>query len=60
MKKYLLAFIMLLVMGAVNAQAVKKPVAKEKPPTQSEMDKMLEDEMKGMSEEEKAEMRKMM
>ncbi|MGZ8552469.1 MAG: hypothetical protein ACXWV8_03635, partial [Chitinophagaceae bacterium] len=60
MKKYLLAFIMLLVMGAVNAQAVKKPVAKEKPPTQSEMDKMLEDEMKGMSEEEKAEMREMM
>lgn len=60
MKKYLLASILLLAMGAAFAQPGKKPVAKEKPLTQSEMDKMMEDAMKGMSEEEKAEMRKMM
>ncbi len=53
-------FIFLLLMSSVLAfgQPVKKPA--EKPPTQSEMDKMMEDAMKGMSEEEKAEMRKMM
>ena len=58
MKKYLLALTMLLVMGAVFAQPGKKPVQKK--PTQSEMDKQMEEAMKGMSEEEKAEMRKMM
>ena len=58
MKKYLIALIMLLVMGAIFAQPGKKPVQKK--PTQSEMDKQMEEAMKGMSEEEKAEMRKMM
>ena len=60
MKKYLLVFILLLAVGAAFAQPDKKPAAKQKAPTQKEMDKMLEDEMKGMSEEEKAAMRKMM
>lgn len=47
---------------AVNvfAQPAKKPPQNTKPPTQSEMDKMMEDAMKGMSEDEKKEMRKMM
>ena len=40
------------------AQPGKKPV--EKPPTPSEMDKAMEEAMKGMSPEEKAEMQKMM
>ena len=60
MKKYLLASILLLAMAMTFAQPGKKPAAKQKAPTQKEMDKMLEDEMKGMSEEEKTEMRKMM
>ncbi|MGZ8549534.1 MAG: hypothetical protein ACXWV2_02685 [Chitinophagaceae bacterium] len=54
----ILAFI--LVFPLVLMAQVKKTGAKDKPPTQSEMDKMMEEEMKGMSEEEKAEMRKMM
>lgn len=58
MKKYLIALIMLLVMGAIFAQPGKKPVQKK--PTQSEMEKQMEEAMKGMSPAEKAEMRKMM
>ncbi|MGZ8537529.1 MAG: tetratricopeptide repeat protein, partial [Flavisolibacter sp.] len=54
----ILAFI--LVFPLMLMAQVKKTGAKDKPPTQSEMDKMMEEEMKGMSEEEKAEMRKMM
>lgn len=43
------------------AQTPKKPAkSQQKPPTQSEMDKMMEEAMKGMSPEEKAEMRKTM
>lgn len=58
MKKYLLVSVLLLLM--VNAFSQTRSKQKEKSPTQSEMDKLMEDEMKGMSEEEKAEMRKMM
>ena len=43
MKKYLFALIMLLVMGGVIAQPGKKPAAKQKAPTQKEMDKMMEE-----------------
>ena len=60
MKKYLFACILLLMVGAAFAQPGKKPAAKQKAPAQKEIDKMMEDEMKGMSEDEKAEMRKMM
>ncbi len=56
MKKYLLVYTLLLIMVAAFAQTKPKP--KEK--SLSEMDKAMEDAMKGMSEEEKVEMRKMM
>lgn len=59
MKNYLLASVLLLFMGAAFAQTKPKP-KQEKPPAQSEMDKAMEEAMKGMSPEEKAEMRKMM
>lgn len=42
------------------AQPGKKPIPKEKSPSQTEVTKMMEDAMKDMSEEEKTEMRKMM
>ncbi|MGB3155692.1 MAG: hypothetical protein WBB06_13890, partial [Chitinophagaceae bacterium] len=55
-----LVFIFLLLLSLVPAfsQPGKKPA--EKSPTQSEIDKMMEDAMKGMTEEEKAAMRKIM
>ena len=52
MKKYLLASALLLVMGAAFAQTKPKP--KEKPPTQSEMEKMMKEaqmEMNNMDPE---------
>jgi Flp pilus assembly protein TadD len=52
--------IVLLLPFSIVAQPVKKTIAKEKSPVQSETDKQMEEAMKGMSEEEKAEMRKMM
>ena len=42
------------------AQSVKKPLSKQKIPTQKQMNQSMEDAMKGMSEGEKAEMRNMM
>jgi len=60
MKKYLLTLAIVFAATTVFAQTAKKPVAKEKAPSQKEIDKMLDDEMKGMSEDDKAEMRKMM
>lgn len=60
MKKCTLIFISLFLMCAAFAQPVKKPPAKQKAPPQSELNKAMEDAMKGISEEEKAEMRKMM
>ena len=56
----ILACMLLLVVCASFAQQGKKPAAKQKLPSQSEMEKMMEEEMKGMSAEEKTEMRKMM
>lgn len=60
MKKYFLVFALLFVVGAAFSQPGKKTTTGQKPPSQSEMDKMMEDAMKGMSPEEKAEMKKMM
>lgn len=61
MKKNIIFLILLLLNVSVSAQTKPKPVKpKEKIPTQSEMDKMMEEAMKGMSPEEKAEMKKMM
>ncbi|XVJ65173.1 MAG: tetratricopeptide repeat protein [Lacibacter sp.] len=61
MKFYFSLFIVTLLFTCTSLWAQNKPKpAKplEKPPTQSEMDKMLEEAMKGMSPAEKAEMRK--
>ena len=58
MKKYILTLALLFAAIIVFAQPGKKPVQKK--PTQSDMDKAMEDAMKGMTEEEKAEMRKLM
>jgi hypothetical protein len=58
MKKYLLTLAILFAATIVFAQPGKKPVQKQ--PAQSEMNKAMEDAMKGMSPEEKAEMQKMM
>jgi tetratricopeptide (TPR) repeat protein len=54
--KILLIALLFLSLGEIMAQT--KP--KEKPPTQSEIDKMMDDATKDMSDEEKAEMKKMM
>ncbi|MFL5811160.1 MAG: tetratricopeptide repeat protein, partial [Flavisolibacter sp.] len=56
MKKYLLAITLFLMTAIVIAQPGKKTVTKEKPTTQSEIDKMMEDAMKDMSPEEKKQM----
>lgn len=56
MKKILLTITCVLTIVIVLAQ----PKPKQKQPPQSEMDKAMEDAMKGMSEEEKKEIRKMM
>jgi tetratricopeptide (TPR) repeat protein len=48
MKKYLLAFILLLAMGAAFAQT--KPKKQEKPPTQKEMEDMMKEMQKGVEE----------
>jgi Flp pilus assembly protein TadD len=58
MRKYILTLAVLFAATIVFAQPIKKPVQKQ--PAQSEMDKLMEDAMKGMSPEEKAEMQKMM
>ncbi len=58
MKKYILTLAVLFAATIVFAQPGKKPV--QKPTNQSDMDKAMEDAMKGMTEEEKAEMRKLM
>jgi tetratricopeptide (TPR) repeat protein len=50
MKKCLLAISMLLVMAAAFSQPGKKPPAKEKPPTQKEMDAMLKEMQKAMDD----------
>lgn len=60
MKKCLFTGIVLFVAALVFAQPGKKPAAKEKPSPQMQMDKAMEEAMKDMSPEEKAEMKKMM
>ena len=65
MKKYFFTLTILFAASIAFAQPGKKPAAKQKAspqkaPAQKEMDKMMEEEMKGMSEDEKTEMRKMM
>lgn len=54
MKRILLAFMLLLVIAAADAQSGKKPTkekpAKEKPPTQKEMDDMMKEMQKAMDE----------
>src|SRR4029079_3471270 len=61
MKKYLFSSILLLTIISTSfSQGAKKTATKEKSTAPSEMDKAMEDAMKGMSEEEKAEMRKVM
>jgi Flp pilus assembly protein TadD len=59
MKKIITCLLLLLV-GAAFAQPGKKPAPKLNGSTQTEMDKMIEEGMKGMSADEKVEMRKMM
>jgi arsenate reductase-like glutaredoxin family protein len=56
MKKYLLLFSMLLFTVASFAQPAKKPASKEKPPTQKELNDMMQEMQKAlndMSPEEK-------
>ena len=60
MKKYFIACTFLFMLVKADAQPGKKPAAKQKAPAEKEMNKMMDDEMKGMSEDEKTEMRKMM
>src|SRR5688500_15795486 len=60
MRKIILAFTLLFTVGTAIAQPGNKNTTKDKQPTQSEMNKEMEEAMKGMSEEEKIEMRKMM
>jgi hypothetical protein len=50
MKNYLLALILLLSISAAFAQTGKKPVVKEKPPTQKEMDDMMKEMKNAMDE----------
>ena len=50
MKNYLLALILLLSISAAFAQTGKKPLAKEKPPTQKEMDDMMKEMKNAMDE----------
>ncbi|MFL5739593.1 MAG: tetratricopeptide repeat protein [Flavisolibacter sp.] len=59
MKLYILTFLLLLIASTSFSQPPKKTVAKEKPEASSKSDKAMEEAMKGMSEEDKAEMRKM-
>src|SRR3982750_2663817 len=58
MKKYYFFLVALLISGFGFAQPAGKQ--KQKSSAQSEMDKAMEEAMKGMSEEEKSEMQKMM
>src|SRR6187399_2567973 len=50
MKKYLLVFVWLFIVVAGFSQTGKKPAAKDKPPTQKEMDEMMKEMQKAMDE----------
>ncbi len=56
MNKYFLTLILFLTMGIAFAQTK----AKQEPTVPSDMNKAMEDAMKGMSDDEKAEMRQML
>jgi tetratricopeptide (TPR) repeat protein/translation elongation factor P/translation initiation factor 5A len=58
MKVSILFLSLFFIIGFTTAQT--KPTSNQKPPATSEMDKQMEDAMQGMSEEDKAEMQKMM
>ena len=58
MKKYFFLVFLILLLALETVVSQVKPI--QKPPTQKEMNQSMEKAMKGMSEEEKAEMRKMM
>ncbi len=59
MKKYLVFILLITTTLLITAQTPKKPAKpQEKPPVQSEMDRLFEESIKGLSAEEKAEMRK--
>ena len=60
MKKYFLTSVIFFVAASVFAQQPKTKSKQKEKSSQSQMDKAMEDGMKGMSEEEKTEMRKMM
>ncbi len=60
MKKLFFASIFLFAVTVAFTQTKPKQTSKEKPPTQTELDKMMEDSMEGMSDDEKAEMKEMM
>ena len=59
MKKYLLPFVLLFVMATAFSQPGKKPAA-QKQPSAADMNKMMEEAMKGMSKEDQEAMRKVM
>src|SRR5436190_10221331 len=59
MKKYLLVFVLLFAMSAAFSQAGTKP-APQKQPSTADMNKMMEEAMKGMSKEDQAAMKKVM
>jgi hypothetical protein len=56
--KNIIVFVLLFTFGFASAQTKSKP--KEKPPTQSDIDKMMNDATQGMSAEDKAAMKEMM
>jgi tetratricopeptide (TPR) repeat protein len=61
MKFKFIVIVFILVVGvAMQATAQKKATTKQKPPTNADMAKMMADAMKGMSADEKTEMKKMM
>jgi len=59
MKKYLLGLVLLFVMAAAFSQPSKKP-APQKQPSPADMNKMMEEAMKGTSKEDQAAMKKVM
>jgi len=60
MRLYFLISILSFYCLVCFSQPEKKPAKKQAPSTQAQIDKAMEEAMKGMSEEEKAEMKKMM
>jgi tetratricopeptide (TPR) repeat protein len=59
-KNYVMRVFLLFFLILTSLQVIAQPKPKEKQSSQNDMNKLMEDAMKGMSEEEKAEMKKMM